>query len=74
MLQFLPSTAAFSVNPAPFELTSSYHFARAKSAYVKQTKWDIAAIDEAHHLRNVYKSSNKGIGDGVNIVTLRVDS
>lgn len=38
---------------------SSYHFARAKSAYLKQTKWDLAVIDEAHHLRNVYKSSNK---------------
>ena len=38
---------------------SSYHFARTKSPYIKQTKWDIAVIDEAHHLRNVYKSSNK---------------
>jgi ERCC4-related helicase len=38
---------------------SSYHFARAKAPYLKQTKWDIAVIDEAHHLRNVYKPSNK---------------
>ena len=38
---------------------SSYHFARTKSPYIKQTKWDLAVIDEAHHLRNVYKSSNK---------------
>jgi len=37
----------------------SYHFARTKSPYIKQTKWDLAVIDEAHHLRNVYKSSNK---------------
>ncbi|MBU0952769.1 MAG: DEAD/DEAH box helicase family protein [Elusimicrobia bacterium] len=37
----------------------SYHFARAKSPYIKQIKWDLAVIDEAHHLRNVYKSSNK---------------
>jgi len=37
----------------------SYHFARAKSAYIKQTKWDLVVIDEAHRLRNVYKSSNK---------------
>lgn len=37
----------------------SYHFARAKSSYVKQTKWDLAVIDEAHRLRNVYKTSNK---------------
>lgn len=37
----------------------SYHFARSKSPYIKQTKWDLAVIDEAHHLRNVYKSGNK---------------
>lgn len=37
----------------------SYHFARSKSPYVKQTKWDLAVIDEAHRLRNVYKTSNK---------------
>ena len=37
----------------------SYHFARSRSPYIKQTKWDLAVIDEAHHLRNVYKSSNK---------------
>jgi ERCC4-related helicase len=37
----------------------SYHFARSRSPYIKQTKWDLVVIDEAHHLRNVYKSSNK---------------
>lgn len=37
----------------------SYHFARAKAPYIKQTKWDIAVIDEAHRLRNVYKTSSK---------------
>ena len=37
----------------------SYHFARSKSSYIKQTKWDIVVIDEAHRLRNVYKTSNK---------------
>lgn len=37
----------------------SYHFARNKSPYVKQTKWDLVIIDEAHRLRNVYKPSNK---------------
>lgn len=37
----------------------SYHFARAKSPYIKQSKWDLAVIDEAHRLRNVYKTSNK---------------
>ncbi len=37
----------------------SYHFARSKSPYIKQTKWDLSVIDEAHRLRNVYKTSNK---------------
>ena len=37
----------------------SYHFVKAKSPYVKQLNWDLAVIDEAHRLRNVYKTSNK---------------
>ena len=36
----------------------SYHFAKAKSPYIKQTAFDLVVIDEAHRLRNVYKSSN----------------
>ena len=38
---------------------TSYAFARNKEAYLKQTPWDLAVIDEAHRLRNVYKSGNK---------------
>ena len=37
----------------------SYHFAKAKSNDVKMVSWDLAVIDEAHRLRNVYKKSNK---------------
>lgn len=37
----------------------SYHFARAKDVYIKQIDWDLIVIDEAHHLRNVYKNTNK---------------
>ena len=37
----------------------SYHFVRTKSSYVKQTEWDLVVVDEAHRLRNVYKTSNK---------------
>ncbi|MBU4252008.1 MAG: DEAD/DEAH box helicase family protein [Candidatus Omnitrophica bacterium] len=37
----------------------SYHFARSRASYIKQTKLDLVVIDEAHHLRNVYKTSNK---------------
>lgn len=37
----------------------SYQFARSKEAYVEATEWDLVIIDEAHRLRNVYKSSNR---------------
>lgn len=37
----------------------SYHFARTKDVYIKQVEWDLIVIDEAHHLRNVYKNTNK---------------
>lgn len=48
----------------PFDTTShivicSYSFAVDQSHYLKDVKWDLAVIDEAHRLRNVYKSSNK---------------
>lgn len=37
----------------------SYQFARSKEAYVESLDWDLAVIDEAHRLRNVYKSTNR---------------
>lgn len=37
----------------------SYHFARSKDSYIKLINWDLIVIDEAHHLRNVYKPTNK---------------
>jgi superfamily II DNA or RNA helicase len=37
----------------------SYQFARTKEPYVKQTPWDLVVIDEAHRLRNVYKTSSR---------------
>jgi len=47
----------------PFRRTeivlSSYQFARAKEAYIKEIDWDLVVIDEAHRLRNVYKAGNK---------------
>jgi ERCC4-related helicase len=36
----------------------SYQFARTKAEDVHATPWDLVVIDEAHRLRNVYKSSN----------------
>ena len=37
----------------------SYNFVSNKEVYVKNINWDLVIIDEAHRLRNVYKSSNK---------------
>jgi superfamily II DNA or RNA helicase len=37
----------------------SYQFARGKEPYLRQTSWDLIVIDEAHRLRNVYKTSSK---------------
>lgn len=69
---FLPSTIleAKSFNQEvkqgkrnPFEqseiIITSYQFARNKADQVKAVKWDLVVIDEAHRLRNVYKTSNK---------------
>ena len=50
-------------NFRPFEkidsvVICSYQFARNKAADVHATPWDLVVIDEAHRLRNVYKTSN----------------
>lgn len=37
----------------------SYSFAVDQSQLIKSVNWNLAVIDEAHRLRNVYKSSNK---------------
>ena len=36
----------------------SYQFAGSKEPYVRQVAWDLVVIDEAHRLRNVYKTSS----------------
>jgi superfamily II DNA or RNA helicase len=50
-------------NPNPFAsseiIICSYHFARSKAADIGRIPWNLVVIDEAHHLRNVYKKSNK---------------
>jgi len=47
----------------PFDIPEivicSYHFARNKAEYVRAIHWDLVVIDEAHRLRNVYKTGNK---------------
>lgn len=46
----------------PFEVPEivicSYQFAKSKATDVHAVPWDLVVIDEAHRLRNVYKSSN----------------
>ncbi|WP_145039026.1 SNF2-related protein [Paenibacillus sp. Y412MC10] len=38
---------------------TSYQFARNKATDIKHGEWDLIVVDEAHRLRNVYKTSNK---------------
>ena len=50
--------------PSPFDqqdqiVICSYHFVSAKMAEVSRVPWDCVCIDEAHRLRNVYRSSSK---------------
>ena len=37
----------------------SYHFASAKHAEIARVPWDQVVIDEAHRMRNVYRSRNR---------------
>ena len=37
----------------------SYNFANRYKEAIRECKWDIAIIDEAHKLRNAYKTNNK---------------
>lgn len=50
-------------NQSPFEnltgpVICSYQFARAKANDIKNIQWNLVVLDEAHRLRNVYKTSN----------------
>lgn len=43
---------------SPGPIICSYQFAKAKAEDVKEIEWDLVVLDEAHRLRNVYKTSN----------------
>ncbi len=50
-------------NFQPFEskdsiIICSYQFAKSKAPDLHRVPWDLVVIDEAHRLRNVYKTSN----------------
>jgi len=46
------------LEPGNFIVICSYQFARSKASDIANCSWDMVVIDEAHRLRNVYKSSN----------------
>ena len=58
---FNAAVRAGNLNPFQQDaiIVCSYQFARSKEPYLRQTGWDLIVIDEAHRLRNVYKSSSK---------------
>jgi len=57
------NAAIRSGNLNPFDqdavVICSYHFVRSKDVYVRQLQWGLVVVDEAHRLRNVYKTSSK---------------
>lgn len=53
----------------------SYQFAKAKANDIKAIAWDLVVLDEAHRLRNVYKSGNviaKTLKDALEDVSSKV--
>ena len=46
----------FLVPPGP--VICSYQFAKSKAKDIQAVAWDLVVFDEAHRLRNVYKTSN----------------
>jgi superfamily II DNA/RNA helicase len=62
------NTLKKSAKKNPFDqkkiVICSYQFARAKAEDIQLITWDLAVIDEAHRLRNVYKPDNR-IGNAI---------
>ena len=58
---FNDAIRAGNLNPFQQEaiILCSFQFTRAKESYLRQTPWALVVIDEAHRLRNVYKTSSK---------------
>lgn len=58
---FNDAISAGNLNPFQQDavVLCSFHFARGKDPYLRQTPWELVVIDEAHRLRNVYKTSSK---------------
>jgi hypothetical protein len=45
----------------PKVVIASYHFASRQQERLMTVKWDLAVLDEAHRLRNVYKGARIGV-------------
>jgi SNF2 family DNA or RNA helicase len=58
---FNEAIRAGNLNPfvQPGIVLCSFQFARSKEPYIRQVAWDLVVIDEAHRLRNVYKTSSR---------------
>ena len=54
--------AAGEQNPFAQEgvILTTYDFAAEKVEYVSRVPWDLAAFEEAHHLRRIYTGANQG--------------
>ena len=53
----------------------SYQFAKSKAADIRDIPWDLVVLDEAHRLRNVYKTSNviaKALKEALSLVHSKV--
>lgn len=42
-----------------FVVIASYQFVSRMDTFIRQASWDLVVIDEAHRLRNVYKTSSR---------------
>ena len=47
------------VDPSDAIAICSYHFAASHTAEIRDVPWDLVVVDEAHRLRNVWKTNNK---------------
>ncbi len=60
VIQTWPPPDDREVSPAADRLlVASYHFVRANEVALNAVPWDLVVIDEAHRLRNVYRTDSK---------------
>ena len=57
--RILAETYSNPFNDKSHIIICSYQFAKKQIRHIERIGWDLVVFDEAHKLRNVYKSSNK---------------